>query len=145
MLANDKDYLATRVSYKLDLCGPERHRADCLLDVARRGAPRLPGLLAGECDMALAGGVSVRVPQIAGYLLPGRDDPLARRTLPRLRRARRRDRRRKRRRASSCSSGWQTRWPTATASALLSAAPRSTTTARRSSATPRRASKAKQQ
>ena len=28
-------------------------------------------LLTGECDMALAGGVSVACPQQAGYLLPG--------------------------------------------------------------------------
>ena len=36
---NDKDFLATRVSYLLDLKGPERQRADRLLDVAG-GRPR---------------------------------------------------------------------------------------------------------
>ena len=42
MLGNDKDYLATRVAYKLNLTRPEHHRADGLLDLAGRRAPRLP-------------------------------------------------------------------------------------------------------
>ena len=64
MIGNDKDFLATRVSYKLNLRGPERHGADRLLDLAGRGPPRLPEpARAGECDMALAGGVSIVVPQ----------------------------------------------------------------------------------
>ena len=37
MLGNDKDFLATRVSYKLDLRGPSLDGADRLLDVAGRG------------------------------------------------------------------------------------------------------------
>ena len=41
-IGNDKDFLATRVSYKLDLAGPEPDRADRLLDLAGRRPPRLP-------------------------------------------------------------------------------------------------------
>ena len=60
LIGNDKDFLATRVSYKLNLRGPEPHRADRLLDLAGRRPPGLPGACsAGECDMALAGGVSI--------------------------------------------------------------------------------------
>ncbi len=42
LLGNDKDFLATRVSYKLDLRGPERDGADRLLDLAGRRPPGLP-------------------------------------------------------------------------------------------------------
>ena len=37
---NDKDFLTTTASYRLDLRGPGGQRADGLLDVARRRAPR---------------------------------------------------------------------------------------------------------
>jgi len=66
-LALDKDYLATRVSYKLGLRGPS-------LSVQTACSTSLvcvhlasQALLAGECDMALAGGVSVSGSR-AGYL-----------------------------------------------------------------------------
>ncbi|MEM7350389.1 MAG: amino acid adenylation domain-containing protein, partial [Acidobacteriota bacterium] len=66
--ATDKDYLATRVSYKLDLSGPSfTVQTTCSTSlVATHLACR--SLLAGECEMALAGGVSVRLPQVQGYL-----------------------------------------------------------------------------
>ena len=59
----DKDYLATRVSYKLNLRGPSvTVQTACSTSLV---AVHLacPGLLDCECDMALAGGVSIRVPQ----------------------------------------------------------------------------------
>ncbi len=68
MLANDKDYLATRVSYKLNLKGPSiTVQTACSTSLV---AVHLAcqALLAGECDLALAGAVSIRVPQINGYL-----------------------------------------------------------------------------
>jgi phthiocerol/phenolphthiocerol synthesis type-I polyketide synthase E len=71
LTANDKDYLATRVSYKLGLTGPSLTvQTACSTSlVAIHLATR--ALLGGECDMALAGGVSVRVPHRVGYLHDG--------------------------------------------------------------------------
>jgi acyl transferase domain-containing protein len=67
MLGNDKDFLCTRVSYKLDLRGPSMAiQTACSTSlVAVEVACR--ALQSGECDMALAGGVSVMFPQRAGY------------------------------------------------------------------------------
>lgn len=57
MLANDKDFLATRVSYKLNLRGPSVsiNTATSTSLVAVHAAYH--GLLGWECDMALAGAV----------------------------------------------------------------------------------------
>src|SRR3954462_7719922 len=67
VLGNDKDFLATRVSYKLGLTGPS-------MSVQTACSSSLVGvhlacqsLLAGECDAALAGGVSLLLPQTSGY------------------------------------------------------------------------------
>ena len=63
----DKDYLATRVSYKLNLRGPSLNvQTACSTSLVAVHLAR-EALLAGHCDMALAGGVAVRVPQGAGY------------------------------------------------------------------------------
>jgi phthiocerol/phenolphthiocerol synthesis type-I polyketide synthase E len=72
MLANDKDFLATRVAYKMNLRGPAVSvQTACSTSLA---AVHLAcqSILAGECDMALAGGVSIPFPQGTGYLyIPG--------------------------------------------------------------------------
>jgi acyl transferase domain-containing protein/acyl-CoA synthetase (AMP-forming)/AMP-acid ligase II/acyl carrier protein len=67
-VANDKDYLTTRVSYKLNLTGPSVNvQTACSTSlVAIHMASQ--SLLNGECDMALAGGVSVHTPQTVGHL-----------------------------------------------------------------------------
>ncbi len=68
MVTNDKDHLCTQVSYRLNLRGPS-------VDVQTTCSTSLvavslacESLQAGRCDMALAGGVTVRVPQHGGYL-----------------------------------------------------------------------------
>jgi microcystin synthetase protein McyG len=68
MVASDKDYLTTRASYKLDLRGPSVNvQTACSTGlVAVHMAAQ--SLRAGECDMALCGGVSVNAPQETGYL-----------------------------------------------------------------------------
>lgn len=67
-IANDKDFLPTRVSYKLNLRGPSLNvNTACSSSlVAVHMACDL--LRSAQCDVALAGGVSLQVPQDAGYL-----------------------------------------------------------------------------
>jgi acyl transferase domain-containing protein len=67
-MANDKDHLPTRVSYKLDLHGPSVNvQTACSTSlVAVHFACQ--SLLNGESDMALAGGASIPIPQRRGYL-----------------------------------------------------------------------------
>lgn len=67
-LANDKDYLPTRVAYKLNLRGPTiAVQTACSTSLV---AVHLAcqALLTGDCDMALAGGVSITFPQRVGYV-----------------------------------------------------------------------------
>jgi acyl transferase domain-containing protein len=67
MISNDRDFLATLVSYKLNLRGPSLTlQTACSTSlVAIHVATQ--SLLNHECDMAMAGGVSVRLPQKQGY------------------------------------------------------------------------------
>lgn len=68
MLANEKDYLATRVANKLNLRGPavSLNTACSTSLVAVNEA--FHALRTGQCDMALAGGVAVACPPRSGYL-----------------------------------------------------------------------------
>lgn len=67
LLGNEKDYLTTRVSYKLNLRGPSiAVQTACSTSmVAVHLASQ--SLLNGECDMALAGGVSLHDLYKGGY------------------------------------------------------------------------------
>jgi acyl transferase domain-containing protein len=68
LLLNDRDFLATRTSYELDLKGPSatvQTACSTSLVAAHMAAQ---SLLGGECDLALAGGVSISAPLRAGYL-----------------------------------------------------------------------------
>ncbi|WP_301005023.1 beta-ketoacyl synthase N-terminal-like domain-containing protein, partial [Mesorhizobium sp.] len=65
-LGNDKDYLATRVSYMLNLTGPSIAVQTACSTGLVAIAMAAQSLSAGHCDMALAGGASINFPQ-AGY------------------------------------------------------------------------------
>lgn len=68
LIGNDKDFLTTRVSYKLNLKGPSvTVQTACSTSLVATNLA-CQSLLNYQCDMALAGGVSIRVPQKAGYL-----------------------------------------------------------------------------
>jgi len=67
-LGNDKDFLCSRVAYKLNLRGPcvtvQAACATSLVAICQASQ----SLLTYQCDMALAGGVSVTFPQHRGYV-----------------------------------------------------------------------------
>jgi acyl transferase domain-containing protein len=65
---NDKDHLTTRISYKLNLKGPSITVQTACSTSLVAVAMACQSLVAYQCDMALAGGVAVRVPQKAGYI-----------------------------------------------------------------------------
>jgi phthiocerol/phenolphthiocerol synthesis type-I polyketide synthase E len=66
-LYNDKDYLATRVSHLFNLRGPSMTvQTACSSGLVAVHAA-CQSLLSGECDMVLAGAVSLRIPHQVGY------------------------------------------------------------------------------
>jgi amino acid adenylation domain-containing protein len=68
LIGNDKDHLATRVSYKLGLKGPSVGvQTACSTSLVATHLA-CQSLRNGECDLALAGGVSIAVPLKRGYL-----------------------------------------------------------------------------
>jgi phthiocerol/phenolphthiocerol synthesis type-I polyketide synthase E len=67
-LGNEGDYLASLVSYKLDLRGPSMTVNTACSSSLVAVHLACQSLRSGESDMALAGGVAVRVPQSSGYL-----------------------------------------------------------------------------
>ena len=68
MLANEKDYITTRVANRLNLTGPavSIHTACSTSLVAVNEA--FHALRTGQCGMALAGGVAITCPPNSGYL-----------------------------------------------------------------------------
>lgn len=65
---NDRDFLPTGVSYKFNLRGPSvAIQTACSTSLVAIHVA-CQSLLAGECDMALAGGVTIMVPHGQGYL-----------------------------------------------------------------------------
>ncbi|MGX5775918.1 SDR family NAD(P)-dependent oxidoreductase [Methylorubrum zatmanii] len=67
ILGNDKDYLATRVSYKLDLRGPSLLVQSACSTALSAVAAAAQSLLSGQCDMAIAGASAIRAHQKTGY------------------------------------------------------------------------------
>jgi FkbH-like protein len=67
-LGNDKDYLATRVSFLLNLRGPAMTVQTACSTSLVAIAQACQSLVSGQCDMALAGGSTLKLPQNRGYL-----------------------------------------------------------------------------
>jgi phthiocerol/phenolphthiocerol synthesis type-I polyketide synthase C len=68
LLGNDKDYLATQVAYKFGLRGPALSVQTACSTSLVAVHLACQSLLGHECDLALAGGVTVRLPAGVGYL-----------------------------------------------------------------------------
>ncbi|MFP5264070.1 MAG: SDR family oxidoreductase [Blastocatellia bacterium] len=68
ILGNDKDSLTTTVSYKLNLRGPSLAVQTFCSTSLVAVHMACQSLRSGECDMALAGGIRVVVPDRQGYL-----------------------------------------------------------------------------
>ena len=68
MLGNDKDFLPTRISYKLNLRGPSMSVQSACSTSLVAVAQACQSLLTQGCDMALAGAVSVTFPMHRGYV-----------------------------------------------------------------------------
>ncbi|MDT5268241.1 MAG: hypothetical protein QOH49_427, partial [Acidobacteriota bacterium] len=68
MLGNEKDFLATNVSYKLGLKGPSINVQTACSTSLVAISLACQSLLSYQCDIALAGGVCINVPQKVGHL-----------------------------------------------------------------------------
>lgn len=68
LMSSDKDFLATRLAFKLQLEGPAITVQSACSTSLVAVHTACQALLAQECDMALAGGSCVKVPLDAGYL-----------------------------------------------------------------------------
>lgn len=66
-LGNDKDYLATRVAFKLGLRGPAMTVQSACSTALVSVATACQSLNARQCDMALAGAAAIVLPQKKGY------------------------------------------------------------------------------
>jgi acyl transferase domain-containing protein len=68
MFASEKDYLTTRASYKLDLKGPSVSFSTACSSSLVAVAQAFQALTSYQCDLAVAGAVSIASPQHSGYL-----------------------------------------------------------------------------
>ncbi|WP_109519805.1 type I polyketide synthase [Mycolicibacterium aurum] len=66
-LSNDKDHLATRVAHQFDFRGPALSVATACSSSLVAVHLACQSILNGECDIALAGGSSIRIPNRVGY------------------------------------------------------------------------------
>ncbi|MGZ4032675.1 MAG: beta-ketoacyl synthase N-terminal-like domain-containing protein, partial [Tumebacillaceae bacterium] len=67
-ILNEKDFLATRLAYKMNLRGPALTLQTACSTSLVAVHMACQQLLQNECDMAMAGGVSIEVPHGTGYL-----------------------------------------------------------------------------
>jgi len=77
LLGTNKDHLTTQASYRLNLRGPSVAVQTACSTSLVAVAMACHALVSGQCDAALAGGVSIAVPQREGYLyeVGGIDSP----------------------------------------------------------------------
>ncbi|MCP4990325.1 MAG: amino acid adenylation domain-containing protein [Colwellia sp.] len=68
LIGNDKDFIPSKASYKLNLKGPSIHVSTACSSSLVAVHIACQSILNGECDMAVAGGVTIMVPQTKGYL-----------------------------------------------------------------------------
>ncbi|MBV8616172.1 MAG: type I polyketide synthase, partial [Acetobacteraceae bacterium] len=66
-MGNGQEYLATRVSYKLNLRGPSVNVNTACSTSLVAVHLACDALASFQCDIALAGGISVQLPQVKGY------------------------------------------------------------------------------
>jgi phthiocerol/phenolphthiocerol synthesis type-I polyketide synthase E len=66
-MQNDKDYLATKVAHQFNLRGPAMSVQTACSSALVAVHLACQSILNGECEMALAGGASLRIPHRAGY------------------------------------------------------------------------------
>lgn len=68
LIASEADHLTSRVSYKLNLRGPSVNlQAACATSLVSVHLA-CQGILMGDCEMALAGCSTIRIPQTSGYI-----------------------------------------------------------------------------
>ncbi len=68
MTLNDRDFLTTRISYKLNLKGPSFNVQTACSTSLVAIHQAIDAIRRGESDMAIAGGVSITYPRKSGYL-----------------------------------------------------------------------------
>jgi amino acid adenylation domain-containing protein len=68
MLANEKDYVATRVAHRIGLNGPAISLYTACSTSLVAVAQAWYALMSWQCDVALAGGINIMVPQESGYI-----------------------------------------------------------------------------
>ncbi len=68
LIGNDKDFLCTRISYKLNLNGPSITVQTACSTALVAVVMACKSLLTYQCDMVLAGGAAISIPAKSGYL-----------------------------------------------------------------------------
>ncbi len=68
IISNEKDYMATRIAYKLNLRGPAIVVQTACSSSLVAASMACQGLLTYQCDIALAGAVFLQTPRARGYL-----------------------------------------------------------------------------
>lgn len=68
VISNDKDYVTSRVSYKLGLVGPSVNVQSACSTSLVATILGMTSLRSKQCDLALAGGATIELPERKGYL-----------------------------------------------------------------------------